>query len=470
MGLLVIADAVFSILRCPKSGEALTASADGTCLQSKNSGTTYPLIAEVPWLFEDPEAAVWQWRQNVTLFLAHEREQEDEINRLNKHVPRSSALARKRLEMLRTAKMHDRRVIASLLNDLTRTAQTPLSVARIMASKLPLSQSLTGYYSNIHRDWGWDGLVESHRDENALAAKLVQTVSAKALGDGFAGRMAVLGAGCCRLAYDVHCLFPGMSTLAIDINPFLFAVAKAAMEQRGLVLHEYPLAPKDLSCHAVKRTLAAPRRVPAGFHFIHADALHAPLASGSLDWLITPWFVDIVASSPLDTLAEINRCLRPGGTWTNFGTLVFRGSDMRAQISTEEFFEILQVSGFEVVESRFDAIPYIASPASSHARVERVLTLSAKKVAEAAQRPAAARQSSRDWSVNTQLAVPLTPAIQSFFESHRTYAQIASLIDGQRSADEIARIMAEMFGMPQADARLAFLKIALTVTETEKIF
>ena len=465
----MIADAVLSILRCPKSGEALVASSDGSFVQSKDSGNRYPLIAGVPWLFRDPEAAIWQWRQNVTLYLANESEQEDEIHKLIKQVPRSSVLTRKRLELLRAAKMHDRRAISSLLHDLTHAAQTPISVARIMSSKLPLTQSLTGYYSNIHRDWGWDGLVESDRDENMLAAKLVQDVSSKALGSGSAGRVAVLGAGCCRLAYDIHSAVPGLTTLAIDINPFLFAVAKSAMEMQPVTLHEYPLAPKDLASHAVKRKLCAPARVGDGFSFIHADALKSPLAPGSMDWLVTPWFVDIVSSAAADTIAAINRCLRPGGTWTNFGTLVFRGSDIRDQISSDEFFELLQAGGFEIIESRFDSIPYIASPASSHARVERVLTLSARKVAEAAGQDSAGRNYSPDWSIDTRLPVPLTSAMRSFFESHRTYAQIVSLVDGQRSADEISRIMSEMFGMTQDDARLAFLKIALTVNETGKM-
>jgi uncharacterized protein YbaR (Trm112 family) len=468
----VIADAVLSILRCPKSGESLVASNDSSFLVSKESGNRYPVIAGVPWLFDDPEASIWQWRQNVTLYLANESEQEDEIHKLIKQVPRTSVLTRKRLELLRAAKMHDRRAISSLLHDLTHLtqgAQTPISVARIMSSKLPLTQSLTGYYSNIHRDWGWDGLVDSDRDENMLAAKLVQTVSSKALGSGSAGRLAVLGAGCCRLAYDIHSSMSGLTTVAIDINPFLFAIAKSAMEMQPVTLHEYPLAPKDLACHAVKRKLCAPARVGDGFSFIHADGLKSPLAPGSMDWLVTPWFVDIVSSAAVDTIAAINRCLRPGATWTNFGTLVFRGSDIRDQISSDEFMELLAAGGFEIVESRFDSIPYIASPASSHSRVERVLTLSARKIAEATSQDSRVRKVSPEWSIDTRLPVPLTPAIQSFFESHSTYAQIVSLVDGNRSADDISRIMSEIFGMTQEDARLAFLKIALTVNETEKV-
>ncbi|POA29059.1 hypothetical protein, partial [Pseudomonas sp. FW305-3-2-15-E-TSA2] len=76
--------------------------------------------------------------------------------------------------------------------------------------RLPLSQDLHSYYVNVHRDWCWGDA------ENAASHALV----ADALGP-CGGRVLVLGAGACRLAYDLHQSGVQAQTVALDINPLL---------------------------------------------------------------------------------------------------------------------------------------------------------------------------------------------------------------------------------------------------------
>ncbi len=57
-----------------------------------------------------------------------------------------------------------------------------------------------------------------------------------------------------------------------------------------------------------------------------ADALEPPFAPGTLDTVLTPWFIDAVNADLRQTLTAINRALRLGGTWLNVGPLRFDGA------------------------------------------------------------------------------------------------------------------------------------------------
>ena len=455
--------ASLGVLQCPNSSRKLLFSDKETSLNDSEGQHRYPILGGIPWLVADPAATIWQWKLNLTHQLASYQQEEESLKEDLKTA--GSKLLKERLQRLKEARMHDRRAIANLLRPLLQENLPAVDLARTLASKVPLTQSLTGYYSNIHRDWSWCA-IEDSVNENVLARDLVWGALGKALPSGGGSEpqfCAVFGAGCCRLAYDLHESFGATQTFAVDINPLLLAVAKRVTEGGTVELHEYPIAPIDIKSVAVKRVLEAPARIRHGFHFILADALNPPIQPGSLDLVVTPWFVDIVPETPQNLLARINSCLKLGGIWCNFGTLVFHSSRFSDRLSCEEFEQCVLDSGFEFVHKEFTTIPYMASPASSHSRRERVVCFSARKVrsVELPQR----FQFLPEWATDNSLPVPLLQPFADFFTEHRTYAQILSLVDGRRSVDEISRVLAGMFGMDQAQARESFLKIAVTLYE-----
>ena len=466
-GVKVLTTACLDLLTCLKSGEDLRLNPDGLHLVNTSGSASYPVLGGIPWLYADTGAALFQWRSNISAFLESSRQEEESLAAASSALDRSQAKTRVRLETMRSCRNNDRRSIAKLLRPVLRAAPESLSLDRILAEKLPLTQSLTSYYSNVHRDWTWDLLLTEQESENRIALQHIVAASSGAFATGEpCGVAAVFGAGACRLAYDIHMAHKQLETIALDINPLLFAVARSVMMDEPVELCEYPLAPTALAHHGIPRTLRAPQSVRPGFSMIHGDALNPPLKGSSLDWLITPWFVDIVAQAPQQVLAVINRCLRPGGVWTNYGTVVFHTAEAADRWSVDEFFEGVQEAGFAFVgEPQFERVPYMASPASSHARIERVVHFSARKVHDAARtrlgRPAAVPP----WALDPSIPVPRTQQIAAFFEIHKAYAQLAGLIDGSRSVHDIAGIMAGSFGLPLDDARRAFLKVALAAQE-----
>jgi hypothetical protein len=465
-GFGVLTSAALDRLQSFVSGSSLFFSPSGQELCEASGTARYPIIGGVPWLYADPDAALFQWRLNISHHKAFMQSEEAALLSAWDALPKSRKLARQRLKALLDARRHDTVVIKELMRPLMESSSGVLDALGLLAEKIPVTQSLTGYYANIHRDWSWDDLVDPSCNENKRALQLVvESATPLLTGRPFTG---ILGAGACRLAFDIHMTGAPLETMALDINPLLFAVAKRVVQGENLNLTEYPVAPKTLADGALRRVLKAPQPVGPGFSFVHADALNPPLKPGSLDWLVTPWFIDILPHDPAQVLAVINGLLPMGGLWTNFGTVVFHAHDIAARWSVDELLEGIRESGFSLDQPpRFEPIRYLCSPASLHGREEVVLCFTARKVAESRFRQRTRPSFVPEWARQHELPVPMLASFSEFFTKHRTYAQIASLVDGKRSVVQIAQIMCGMFGMTQQDAIQSFLKVMLTVYEQQ---
>src|SRR5262249_20339419 len=146
-----------------------------------------------------------------------------------------------------------------------------------------------------------------------------------------------------------------------------------------IALHEFPLAPIALDDVAIERQLAAPAPVGVGFHCILADALRAPFVDEAFDVIVTPWLIDIVDEDLRMLARRINRLLRGDGAWIVFGSLRFGAADPAACYAPEEVVALIGDAGFTTGLLNDAEIPYMCSPASRHARRERVVTLAARK-------------------------------------------------------------------------------------------
>ena len=96
-----------------------------------------------------------------------------------------------------------------------------------------------------------------------------------------------------------------------------------------------------------------------------------------------PWLVDVVDTDLESLAATVNSLLAPGGRWVCSGTLFFQQADPAQAYSSEEVQEIVAGAGFESPELKSSRQPYLASPASRHARVEEVVTFAVHKQREA---------------------------------------------------------------------------------------
>jgi SAM-dependent methyltransferase len=326
---------------------------------------------------------------------------------------------------------------------------TPLGLAEQTAAlethlalrtRLPPGQGLTTYYANLHRDWCWGDA------ENDASQRLVSA----ALGETPVETLAVLGAGGGRLAYDLHVAGRATTTVALDFNPLLSLAHARVVRGEALPLHEFPLAPRSLADTAIARTLKAPAPVSAGYHVVLGDVLRAPLRADAFDAIVTPWLVDVVDESLRLFGQRINRLLKPGGRWVVFGSLAFVDRDPRGCLSAEEAAAAIESCGFEIVGNVERTIPYMCSPASRHGRQERVVALSAAKRKRVAAPP---RHSALpDWLVRSNQPVPLLDGFRTQAATTQIYGFLMGLIDGQRSIDEMAALMAQRGLMTAVEA------------------
>lgn len=433
-----MAQTLAELLACPRCGESLQTDSVYRC---ERCAFEFPELGGVRCLFADPEATLGEWRSRLHLVVRNlEREAAhlDQSMRSTKLMP----LTKKRLGYLKAANEDHARRLQALLAPLDlQSLKARYETHIALRTRLPPDQGLTTYYNNIHRDWAWGD------EENTASVELVL----QALGDGGLGEKAlVLGAGAGRLAYDLHQSTDTALTVAVDFNPLLALLAHTVMSGESVELYEFPIAPKTLEDHAVLRTLRAPKPVRAGMHVVLADALRPPFRELSFETVVTPWLVDILPEDFSVLCRRVNRLLAPEGRWIIFGSLTFNHANPALRYSLEECVAAIRGTGFAEPTGHETIIPYMCSPASRHARHERVVTWCARKEQDVDS--PSQHQALPDWLLQSDEPVPLLNAFQTQAISTRTFAFVMSLIDGHRSVADIADVMTQQGMMTPEEA------------------
>ncbi len=428
------------LLACPRCDKAPLA-VSGRGYRCGGCKTEFTSISGIPWLFAAPDAALGEWRNRLHHELQRLAKQGEQLqDELRGEAARP--LTRKRLEHEHDALASHARTLRHLLAPLDLQAlQGSFDSHLALRTRLPVEQGLYTYYANVHRDWSW-GVEEN---EAALAQIRGVATGAHEFGD-----LLVAGAGACRLAYDLHMQSSPARTVALDFNPLLILVGNAVMRGEPLELFEFPIAPKTLEDVAVARRLQAPEVVREGFFPVLGDVLRAPFRPAAFDTVVTPWLIDVIAEDLPVLAARINRSLRDGGCWINFGSLAFERPEHAKRYGPEETLAIVEEAGFGTAVVNEATIPYMCSPASRHGRRETVFTFSVTKTSETS--PPPRHKALPDWLVTGKEPVPLLPSFRTQAMSTRIYAYVMSLIDGQRSIEDMAALMERERLMTKAEA------------------
>ena len=415
---------------CPACRKvALRASGDAVHCGACNA--RYPLIGGIPWLFREPALTLGEWQNRLRLYLEEFR-LEHRIASAELGSGGLSPATRARLTLLAQAYAGQVVAVEGLLRPLAiEPLPAPQATMAAFDVRVPRHQDLHSYYLNLHRDWVW-GAVENDAARDAVLG---------AMPSGIAGRVLVLGAGGCRLAYDLHQTGAPAHTVALDINPLLLLAAQELLAGRSVDLYEFPIAPRAASDHAVRRRLSAPAPARQGLELLFADALDAPFADGAFDVVVTPWLIDIVEDEFGSFARRMNRLLRPGGTWINFGSVSFTGLRPALRLGIDEVWELIAAAGFAVTSHSERELPYMRSPVSRHARQETVLTFAAR-VERAVQAPPPPLVLPA-WLQDPRVPVPMTEQLEVTAVASRLQAFALTLINGERSAADIAGFLVE---------------------------
>ena len=425
------------LLRCPSCGGVLD---PGDTIVCGDCGARHPRVDGIPWMCADAEAALGDWRSRSRALItqltaqsaAYRAALTDEVRR---------AATRNRLKLLSAACSDHAKRLAQLLAplDVAAAAAAP-ETYRALGRSVPLAQDLTSYYANVHRDWLWGDV------ENEGAFRAVD----EALGTRSPGTTLVLGCGAGRLAYDLHVRRRPRVTVAADLNPLMLIIARRVLAGEPVSLYEFPLAPRDLASHALLRELKAPAPAPPGLVLLGADASRPPFAPAAFDTVVTPWLIDILDEDAATFCARLGNWLKPGGRWINSGTLFFQHEDPVRCYSLDELPDLLREAGFVDIQIREKVVPYLASPASRHARMERLVTFAATLRSPAPLPPA--HRSMPAWFERADLPVPLPPRVASEALAMRVRSYVASLVDGRRTLGDIADVLVRERLMPADEA------------------
>lgn len=437
------ASQTYAYLHCPRCLRPLRWDEAGQrCSECPRPGGA---VDGIPVLSADPEAMIEDWGRQRTAFDEETRATRDVV--LAQIAGQSlGATTRTRLQRLHERLERHRVEVASLFES---AGVERVEEALSREGRVPGEGVATAYFDQIHRDWAWD----TGEPEAALEVVL------DALGDLRPKSMLVLGAGACRLPYDLHRAAGIETTIAIDINPVPFFVARRVIAGETVELVEFPRCPRDSQSVAVDRRLRCEHPGAEGFHLLFADGLEPPVPDGAFDLVFTPWFIDQVPKDLATLVPEINRVLADGGAWLNHGPLLYQPSHTQPahRYREDEVHEIVAGCGFSMVRHRWDRLLYMESPAGSQGRTEGVATFLAQKEGSVA----AHEDEAPRWLQDASAPVPRWPELGDYKAPHPMFAAVAGLIDGQRSAQAIANEMVTRFKLP-ADAALGGVMTCLS--------
>jgi SAM-dependent methyltransferase len=325
-------------------------------------------MASVRVLMANPPAQLQRWREQLGLILAHAS---DAVRALAAQAaePDVSGATLTRLQALA-------RSIAEQADDLSVIMTPALGQLLPPGEDTVLPRGATDYLSYLFRDWAWPG---GNDDENAGAVTAIRRVT----GGQALGRTLVVGAGACRLAYDLHLQAGATETAVVDVDPFLLVIAEAIIRGAALTLTETSVNAPEIEPVSKRWTLAAPSGALAedAFHFVLADGLEPPFADQTFDTVVTPWFIDQVPTDLHRFVRRVHRLLVPGGRWVNRGPLLYRPDmlPIGRWYARQEIFDLATAVGFDVGAWESGSHTVLVSPLTGRGLIENVLTFVARR-------------------------------------------------------------------------------------------
>jgi SAM-dependent methyltransferase len=421
----------------------VSASEPGRCERCEQ---VYPSVGGIPCLVAEPTSFVQAALNRVATHRAVTNERAHGML-LEAQAADVSEKTRQRLQRLANGLLAEAYCLEALCQPLRDTASAYPAPLSALSTLLEDPVSAVPYTEHLFRDWVW-GEAENLRTLKLLEKYLVEPTPT----------LAVFGAGTARLALDLsnHPLVDAV--FAIDMNPLPLLVADRLLSGQAVELVEFPLVPFAIEHVAIPRRVEPWTAASAGLRLIFADALSAPFADHSLDAVVTPWFIDAVQADLSEVATEVNRVLRPGGSWLNVGPLYYSGSASRAY-SLEETCDIVQEHGFELTGQETHSLAYFNSPVSGTCRIDRTYVFAARKLANA--RRTNVRRSGAAWLDDASLPIPRSDALAAAVQRSVMTAGIGSLVDGTRTMTDIACALSEAWGAAP-DALLPLIRAFLS--------
>lgn len=422
------AESALAAVACPRCDARLDLRAPA--LFCSRCGRSYPRLGSVPVLLPEPDRFLDIIRDQLRV-LDEQIEQTTAALESQARAGDVLPLTRARCQALRDASRQQRSELAALL--LPLLPQLPAAGEGAPSSHGNVPSLLT----NIHylfRDWGWPAAPD---DENARTYAAVSRV----LGGRPLGSMLVLGAGACRLAYDLHRHGGATETIAVDIDPILLAVADVVVRGGTVQVTEGYADMNELARPATRWNLQAPAALSDDrFHLMLADGLDPPIAAHTFDTVVTPWFIDAIPSDLREAIGVVSRMLRPAGRWASIGPLRYAPDvPVVRRFTREEVFELAARAGLAIQAWEAGTCASLVSSQTGRGKLEWVLTFCAVEGAGA--REGFRGSGPPSWLVFGHLPIPTFAGQQLLASANPLVRFVVSAIDGQRTLDDVTAVV-----------------------------
>ncbi|WP_196137457.1 Trm112 family protein [Aliikangiella sp. G2MR2-5] len=426
---------LLSLLACPATGSQLCL--DGIQLSSEDNLHHYPIIKGIPWLLNNPLHSMVDWSVKLNHF---NQVIQNEIRLLQNELKNAKPLVIPRLEKLIESKSLFAQSVNQLVSPILSAKVAGKPVYDALSDRAPITLNLLSYEANIYRDWVWG----DEENSESLALILSQTI------DIPVNKLLILGAGGCRIGYDLHMALTPELTIANDINPLLLFAAQKIIQGNGILLPEFPAQPRNAESVAVNHKILPTSTKPDNFHFVFSDASRPAIAAQAIDTLVTPWLIDVQPQELTCFAQTLNHYLPEGGSWINFGSLAFNQSKLANCYTAEEIKAVIKEAGFELEKYEQKEIPYLKSPYNAGYRMETVFAWRARKVSQVSLPPV--KQNLPDWLIDTAIPIPNSQSLQAFTFNHRMYADLTARVDGRQSIQKIGKQLAKEQKMDSKEA------------------
>jgi hypothetical protein len=329
---------------------------------------SYPRMRSIRILLPAASAHLDHWRMQLGLVIQQAGETTRAL-RSQAAEPGLDDATRTRLQALAGA-------VADQVADMTLVLGPSLGGPLPPRDGVELPRGATDYVSCIFRDWAWSNGRDEENDRSLASIRRVTRGTDL-------GRTLVLGAGACRLAYDLHVHCGATETAVVDVDPFLLVVAEAVIRGAVVSLTESSVNAPEVDPVSRRWSLTAPSGPlsESVFYFFLANGTDPPFVDHSFDTIVTPWFIDQVPSDLKGLIRRLHGLLAPHGRWINHGPLIYRPEVLPVArwYTRQEILNVATGVGFRVGAWESASLPHFVSPLSGRGLLENVLTFEASR-------------------------------------------------------------------------------------------
>jgi uncharacterized protein YbaR (Trm112 family) len=351
---------------CPACGHDIEVGSAEESIACGGCRRDYPRVAGIPVLLPSADQHVTLWRRQLGLLL--ERGQRT-LTALTETAGAQSLAGATRSRLTALG-----RAVRDQVDDVARVLAPALGGA-LTPTGGGLPRGVVEYIGYLYRDWGWPS--EGYRENDQALAELARLLDGAEL-----GRVLVLGAGACGLAYELHLRHRARETIALDIDPYLLVIAERVVRGESVRLTEASLKwieADEVSRQWLLEAASGPLDREA-FRCVFADGVAPPFARESFDTVVTPWFIDQVPRDLPAFFATLRELLRPGGRWLNQGPLVYpEQTPFEQRYARQELFDLARAAGFTLGDWSRMSQRYLVSPLTGNGKLESVLSFLATR-------------------------------------------------------------------------------------------